>query len=165
MTKQEITVTCECFAIAGEREVCTIGQGLLTKNGRCRIIHRHKRTVLMCSSNEHSKVTYIKARITGRFQPEERCSVQVLNLRVACRWSHTNLDTEPGKVSFCKHPRSVIAIRWHDQDTPRAKHTAKNSRHSSHARSKYDGCSSLQLTKCLLKMRPGRIVITTIAVG
>src|SRR5258708_17820733 len=48
---------------------------------------------------------------------------------------------------------------------PRTKRRAKNSRHGSHARGKDDGCSSFQFTERLLKMRPGWVVIATIAVG
>src|SRR5579884_2166709 len=70
MAKQEITMTCERFAIAGEGEVGAVCKWLLTKNCRSRIVHRHECAMLMSSINKPSQITNIKTRIAGCFQPE-----------------------------------------------------------------------------------------------
>jgi hypothetical protein len=153
------------FAIAGDREVCSKGKGSLAKQGGRRVVHRHQHTALVGSGYERRQITHIQSRIAGCFQPEERCPVQVLKLRISCSWRQTNLDTSRSKKAFCQHARRVIAIRWHEQDTARMKRAAKNGRHGSHARGKKDDGSSFQFTERLLKMGPGRIVVAAIAVG
>src|SRR5260221_10767306 len=146
MAEQEITVTGERFAITGDREIRPICKGLLPQNGRCRVVNCYQCPLLVSGSNEDREITDIQTRITRRFQPEKRRSLQALQLRVICRWSQTNFNTERGKVFFCKRPHHVLAIRWHDQNIARTKYRAKNSRDSSHSRGKEESCSSFQFT-------------------
>src|SRR6266853_1330912 len=109
MAEQEISVTGEGFAIAGDREVCTICKGLLPKHGCSRIVHRHKCAVLVSSCNEDRKITYIQTRITGRFQPEECCTSQVIGIGKGRPWQEWFALSKTGET--CSNDTSRIAHR------------------------------------------------------
>src|SRR5260221_10250953 len=75
MAKDEVAVTGEGFAIAGDREIRAKFQGSLTQNGSSGVVYCHERTALVSGSNEFGEITHIQPWIARCFQPQQRCSI------------------------------------------------------------------------------------------
>ena len=91
MTKDEITVPGKGLAIAGDREIRTQFQGSLSQDGGRGVVYRDECTALVSGGNEFGEIAHIQPWIAGCFQPQQRCSIEQLDLRIPHCRRHTHL--------------------------------------------------------------------------
>src|SRR5712692_192963 len=103
MTKHEVTVPGERFAIARDREIRTEFQRMLTQDGSSGIVDSDKHAATMSCRDQLNEITDIKPRIAGCFQPYQCRSIKLFVLCVFRGRSHAHFDAQRSEVSFSQH--------------------------------------------------------------